>query len=111
VTAAPASWLIEYGGRSVAIDTHLFREQAIRENIRSLTRCCFAPTRADHILGIDDADSFRRIASSLCPSMWCAFWQHVSLHLDADYKFGGLPQGTNPWRAAELFAHASDRSP
>ena len=49
------SVLIEYGGRSVLIDTTPdFREQAIRENIRSLDAVLYTHAHADHILGIDD---------------------------------------------------------
>src|SRR5258705_5885869 len=49
------SVLIEYEGRGVLIDTTPdFRQQAIRENIRSLDAVLYTHTHADHILGIDD---------------------------------------------------------
>src|SRR5947208_1663230 len=49
------SVLIEYGGHAVLIDTTPdFREQAIRENIRSLDAVLYTHTHADHLLGIDD---------------------------------------------------------
>src|SRR5216110_1178627 len=64
------SVLIEYAGHSVLIDTTPdFREQAIRENIRSLDAVLYThPDAAEFI-----RDMFRYI-------------------FDADYKFGGLPQ-------------------
>ena len=81
------SVLIEYGGRSVLIDTTPdFREQAIRENIRSLDAVLYTHAHADHILGIDDLapqlSPPAGQASALCPSRCgCVRPQHVSLHL------------------------------
>ncbi len=50
----PSVW-IEYAGHSVLIDTTPdFREQAIRESIRSLDAVLYTHTHADHLLGIDD---------------------------------------------------------
>src|SRR5262249_80586 len=49
------SVLIQYGGKSVLIDTTPdFREQAIRENISQIDAVVYTHSHADHILGIDD---------------------------------------------------------
>jgi phosphoribosyl 1,2-cyclic phosphate phosphodiesterase len=91
--------LIEYGGRSVLIDTTPdFREQAIRENLRSLDAVLYTHAHADHILGIDDLRplSFRHRPGKLPlyarPDV-AAFVRNMFRYIfDADYKFGGLPQ-------------------
>ena len=93
------SVLIEYGGRSVLIDTTPdFREQAIRENIRQLDAVLYTHTHADHILGIDDLRpiSFRhkpnRLPLYAHPEM-AEFIRNMFRYIfDSDYKFGGLPQ-------------------
>jgi phosphoribosyl 1,2-cyclic phosphate phosphodiesterase len=93
------SVLIEYGGRSVIIDTTPdFREQAIRENIRSLDAVLYTHTHADHILGIDDL----RPLSFLHKPGKLPLYAHPDAAefirkmfryiFDAEYKFGGLPQ-------------------
>jgi phosphoribosyl 1,2-cyclic phosphate phosphodiesterase len=93
------SVLIEYGGKSVLIDTTPdFREQAIRENIRSLDAVLYTHTHADHILGIDDLRplSFRHKPGKLPlyarPDV-VEFIRNMFRYIfDAEYKFGGLPQ-------------------
>ena len=93
------SVLVEYGGRAVLIDTTPdFREQAIRENIRSLDAVLYTHAHADHILGIDDLRplSFHhkpgRLPLYARPDV-VAFIRNMFRYIfDADYKFGGLPQ-------------------
>ena len=93
------SVLVEYGGRAVLIDTTPdFREQAIRENIRSLDAVLYTHAHADHILGIDDLRplSFRhkpdRLPLYARPDV-VEFLRNMFRYIfDADYKFGGLPQ-------------------
>ena len=93
------SVLIEYGGRSVLIDTTPdFREQAIREQIRKLDAVLYTHTHADHLLGIDDLRplSFlhrpNRLPLYAHPDA-AAFIQNMFRYIfDSDYKFGGLPQ-------------------
>jgi len=93
------SVLIEYEGRSVLIETTPdFREQAIRENIRSLDGVLYTHTHADHILGIDDLRplSFlhkpNRLPLYAHPDA-AEFLRNMFRYIfDADYKFGGLPQ-------------------
>jgi phosphoribosyl 1,2-cyclic phosphate phosphodiesterase len=93
------SVLIEYGGRSVLIDTTPdFREQAIRENICKLDAVLYTHTHADHLLGIDDLRplSFlhrpNRLPLYAHPKA-AAFIQNMFRYIfDSDYKFGGLPQ-------------------
>jgi phosphoribosyl 1,2-cyclic phosphate phosphodiesterase len=93
------SVLIEYDGRSVIIDTTPdFREQAIRENIRSLDAVLYTHTHADHILGIDDLRplSFLHKPGKLplyahpdAAEFLRTMFRYI---FDAEYKFGGLPQ-------------------
>jgi phosphoribosyl 1,2-cyclic phosphate phosphodiesterase len=93
------SVLIEYAGHSVLIDTTPdFREQAIRENIRSLDAVLYTHTHADHLLGIDDLRplSFKykpnRLPLYAHPDA-AEFIRGMFRYIfDADYKFGGLPQ-------------------
>jgi phosphoribosyl 1,2-cyclic phosphate phosphodiesterase len=93
------SVLVEYGEKSVLIDTTPdFREQAIRERIRSLDAVLYTHTHADHILGIDDL----RPLSFLHKPGRLPLYAHPAAAefirtmfryiFDADYKFGGLPQ-------------------
>ncbi len=93
------SVLIEYGGRSVLIDTTPdFREQAIRENIRSLDAVLYTHTHADHLLGIDDLRplSFLHRPNKLPlyahPGAVEFIRRMFRYIFDPDYKFGGLPQ-------------------
>jgi len=93
------SVLIEYGGHAVLIDTTPdFREQAIRENIRSLDAVLYTHTHADHLLGIDDLRplSFKHKPNRLplyahpdAAKFIRGMFRYI---FDADYKFGGLPQ-------------------
>jgi phosphoribosyl 1,2-cyclic phosphate phosphodiesterase len=93
------SVLIEYGGRSVLIDTTPdFREQAIREKIRKLDAVLYTHTHADHLLGIDDLRPLSflhrpdRLPLYAHPDA-VAFIQNMFRYIfDSDYKFGGLPQ-------------------
>jgi phosphoribosyl 1,2-cyclic phosphate phosphodiesterase len=93
------SVLIEYNGRSVLIDTTPdFREQAIRENIRSLDAVLYTHTHADHLLGIDDLRplSFLHKPNKLPlyarPDAAEFIRNMFGYIFDANYKFGGLPQ-------------------
>jgi phosphoribosyl 1,2-cyclic phosphate phosphodiesterase len=93
------SVLIQYGGKNVLIDTTPdFREQAIRENIRTLDAVLYTHAHADHILGIDDLRpiSFRhkpgRLPLYARPDV-AEFIRKMFGYIFADdYKFGGLPQ-------------------
>ncbi len=94
----PSVW-IEYAGHSVLIDTTPdFREQAIRENIRSVDAVLYTHTHADHLLGIDDLRplSFKHKPNRLplyahpdAAEFIRGMFRYI---FDADYKFGGLPQ-------------------
>jgi len=93
------SILVQYAGRAVLIDTTPdFREQAIRENIRSLDAVLYTHTHADHLLGIDDLRplSFKHKPNRLplyahpdAAKFIRGMFRYI---FDADYKFGGLPQ-------------------
>ncbi|MBV9181243.1 MAG: MBL fold metallo-hydrolase, partial [Acidobacteria bacterium] len=84
---------------SVVIDTTPdFREQAIRENIRRLDAVLYTHAHADHILGIDDLrplsflhkpDRLPLYAHPATAEFICSMFRYI---LDANYKFGGLPQ-------------------
>ncbi len=92
------SVMVEYDGHAVLIDTTPdFREQAIRERIRSLDAVLYTHAHADHILGLDDLRPL-------------TFWSKANIPLyahdetagvirrmfkyifDGDYKYGGLAQ-------------------
>jgi phosphoribosyl 1,2-cyclic phosphate phosphodiesterase len=93
------SVLIEFGGRSVLIDsTPDFREQAIREHIRRLDAVFYTHTHADHILGIDDLRplSFLHKPNKLPlyarPEAADFIRKMFRYIFDENYKFGGLPR-------------------
>ena len=74
-----------------------FREQAIREGIRSLDAVLYTHGHADHILGLDDL----RPLTYLRPEKTPLFARPADAEIlrrvfryifDADYKFGGLAQ-------------------
>jgi phosphoribosyl 1,2-cyclic phosphate phosphodiesterase len=92
------SIMLEYNGKTVLIDTTPdFREQAIRENIRSLDAVLYTHTHADHILGIDDLRplTFHRggkIPLYAQPEAG-AFLRNMFRYIfDNDYKYGGIAQ-------------------
>ena len=90
------SILLEFGGRTVLIDTTPdFREQAIREGIRKIDAVVYTHAHADHILGIDDLRplSYHRegkIPLYARPEAADFLRKMFSYIFDADYKFGGL---------------------
>ena len=91
--------LLEYADKHVLIDTTPdFREQAIRENIRSLDAVLYTHTHADHILGIDDLRPLSflhkpgRLPLYAHPDAAEFIRKMFSYIFDAEYKFGGLPQ-------------------
>ncbi len=93
------SILIGYAGKNVLIDTTPdFREQAIREGIRSLDAVLYTHGHADHILGLDD---LRPLTLSSAGKDFPLFARPADAEIlrrmfryifDADYKFGGLAQ-------------------
>jgi len=92
------SVMISYHGKNVLIDTGPdFREQAIREQIRSLDAVLYTHTHADHILGIDDLRplSYHRegkiplYARPDAAEFLCNMFRYI---FDANYKYGGLAQ-------------------
>lgn len=92
------SVLIQYGGKSVLIDTTPdFREQAIREQISQIDAVLYTHSHADHILGIDDLRplSYRRkdkIPLYARPEAADYIRSMFRYIFDSDYKFGGLAQ-------------------
>jgi len=90
------SILLEFGGKTVLIDTTPdFREQAIREGIRKIDAVVYTHAHADHILGIDDLRplSYHRegkIPLYARPEAADFLRKMFSYIFDADYKFGGL---------------------
>jgi phosphoribosyl 1,2-cyclic phosphate phosphodiesterase len=92
------SILLEFAGKVVLIDTTPdFREQAIRERIRSLDAILYTHAHADHILGLDDVRplSFHRAeklplyARPVDADLLRRMFRYI---FDGDYKFGGLAQ-------------------
>ncbi len=90
------SIMLEYGGRTVLIDTTPdFREQALREKIQQVDAVIYTHTHADHILGIDDLRplSFHRenpIPLYLRPDMADFLRSMFAYIFNANYKFGGI---------------------
>jgi phosphoribosyl 1,2-cyclic phosphate phosphodiesterase len=92
------SVLVEYGGKNIIIDTTPdFREQAIREGIRSLDAVLYTHAHADHILGLDDLRplSFHRpekiplYAQPEAAELLRRMFRYI---FEPEYKFGGLAQ-------------------
>jgi len=92
------SVMVGYNGKTVLIDTTPdFREQAIREQIRSLDAVLYTHTHADHILGIDDLRplSFHRrdriplYARPEAADFLRTMFRYI---FDPTYKYGGLAQ-------------------
>jgi len=93
------SILVEYGGKTVLIDTTPdFREQAIREQVRRIDAVLYTHSHADHILGLDDLRplSFRHKPNKLPlyarPEAADFIRSTFRYIFDGDYKFGGLAQ-------------------
>jgi phosphoribosyl 1,2-cyclic phosphate phosphodiesterase len=93
------SVMIGYNGRQVVIDTTPdFREQALREKIKSLDAVLYTHTHADHILGIDDLRPLTyhhqpgKLPLYALPQA-CDFLRNMFRYIfEPQYKFGGLPQ-------------------
>lgn len=90
------SVMLQYGGRTVLIDTTPdFRQQAIRENITRLDAVLYTHAHADHILGLDDVRplSFRHeskiplYAHAETAGKLARVFHYI---FDEDYKYGGL---------------------
>jgi phosphoribosyl 1,2-cyclic phosphate phosphodiesterase len=62
------SVLLDYGGRSVVIDTTPdFRSQALRAGIDRLDAVIYTHSHADHVLGLDDIRPFNMKQKSVIP--------------------------------------------
>src|SRR5580658_1163300 len=62
------SVLLDYGGRSVVIDTTPdFRSQALRAGIDRLDAVIYTYSHADHVLGLDDIRPFNMKQKSVIP--------------------------------------------
>jgi len=92
------SILLEYGGRTVIIDTTPdFREQAIRENLRRLDAVLYTHAHADHILGLDDLRPLsygrpEKIPLYAQPESAALLRNMFRYIFEGNYKFGGLAQ-------------------
>ncbi|MBZ5646878.1 MAG: MBL fold metallo-hydrolase [Acidobacteriia bacterium] len=90
------SIMVEYEGHSVLIDTTPdFREQAIRERIRSLDAVIYTHAHADHILGLDDLRPLTFWRDSNIPlyaddTSADIIRRMFSYIFEGDYKYGGL---------------------
>ena len=92
------SVLVDYDGRRVLIDTTPdFREQAIREGIRTLDAVIYTHAHADHVLGLDDLRplTFHRpgnIPLYARPETAAVLRRMFSYIFEGNYKYGGLAQ-------------------
>ncbi len=92
------SVMVEYEGRRVLIDTTPdFREQAIRERIRSLDAVLYTHAHADHILGLDDLRPLTFHSSGKIPlyaqaPALCRIEEMFSYIFAGDYQYGGIAQ-------------------
>ncbi len=92
------SVMVEYGGHCVLIDTTPdFREQALREGIRSVDAVLYTHGHADHILGLDDLRPLTfhrdgRIPLYAPEPTLCRIASMFDYIFKGDYKYGGLAQ-------------------
>ena len=92
------SVMLTYNGKTVLIDTTPdFREQAIREQIRSVDAVLYTHTHADHILGLDDLRPLSYHRGGKIPLYArpeaADFIRNMFRYIfDANYKYGGLAQ-------------------
>ncbi len=90
------SILIQFDGHSVLIDTTPdFRQQALRENIRTIDAVLYTHHHADHVLGLDDLRpiSFRspeKIPLYAHPATGAVLRTIFSYIFNVTYKFGGI---------------------
>ena len=90
------SVLLDYDGRRVLIDTTPdFRQQAIREGIRTLDAVIYTHSHADHVLGLDDLRPLTFHGSSNIPlyaqpETAAVLRRMFSYIFEGDYKYGGL---------------------
>ena len=92
------SIMVDYDGHRVVIDTTPdFREQAIRERIRSVDAVLYTHAHADHILGLDDLRPLTFHSSGKIPlyAQQAAF-ERLAYMFDyifaGEYKYGGLAE-------------------
>jgi len=92
------SIMLDYAGKRVVIDTTPdFREQAIRERIRSVDAVLYTHAHADHILGLDDLRPLTFNRPGKLPlyaeAKTLERLQHMFGYIFAgDYKYGGLAE-------------------
>ena len=92
------SIMLDYAGKRVVIDTTPdFREQAIRERIRSVDAVLYTHGHADHILGLDDLRPLTFHRPGKIPlyaePRTLERLQHMFSYIFAgDYKYGGLAE-------------------
>ena len=90
------SVLLEYGGRSVVIDTTPdFRSQAMRAKLDRLDALLYTHGHADHILGLDDVRPYNAKQRSTVP-IYASSETLATLRRQFAYIFDGRADGQFP---------------
>jgi len=85
-----SSILIETDGNTIVIDTGPdFRQQMLREDIRSLDAVLFTHAHKDHVAGLDDVRSFNFISKKPM-DVFCSSQVLESLKKEFSYIFSGV---------------------
>jgi phosphoribosyl 1,2-cyclic phosphate phosphodiesterase len=85
-----SSILIETDGNTIVIDTGPdFRQQMLREDIRSLDAVLFTHAHKDHVAGLDDVRSFNFISKNPI-DIFCSSQVLRSLKKEFSYIFSGV---------------------
>lgn len=83
------SVMVEVGGKNLVIDSGPdFRQQMLREDVRSLDALLFTHEHKDHIAGLDDVRAFNYIQQKAMPVYASARVQNA-LHREFAYIFDG----------------------
>ena len=85
-----SSILIETDGNTIVIDTGPdFRQQMLREDVRSLDAVLFTHAHKDHVAGLDDVRSFNFISKKPM-DVFCSSQVLESLKKEFSYIFSGV---------------------
>lgn len=91
------SVLISYGGKNFVIDAGPdFRQQMLRENVKTLEAVVFTHEHKDHIAGLDDVRAFNFVENRDM-DVWCTKPVEAALKREYHYafsedKYPGIPQ-------------------
>lgn len=86
-----SSVLIQTGGENYVIDTGPdFRQQMLREEVKSLRGVLFTHEHKDHIAGLDDVRAFNYIEGRDM-EIFCTAAVEIALRREFHYAFSGIP--------------------